>query len=240
MPNLLHNIDVFILCGGRGSRLSRVCIDTPKPMLEIGECPFLNIIIRYLSGFGLHRFILGIGYKAQVIERYYRQNALSGVEIVFSPEHKPLGTGGAVKNARRLIRSNHFFVLNGDSFCKFNPARLFSFHQKKKTLVSMLLRKAGGTRDFGSVKKDAASRIVSFNEKTDSAQSPLMNTGVYIFDKKIFSLFPNKKFFSLEYDFFPKIIPYGIFGYVTPGFFIDIGIPQRLEQARQSKEFSDV
>lgn len=235
MPNALHNIDVFILCGGRGSRLNRAGIDTPKPMQEIRGRPFLDIIIRYLSGFGLRRFILGTGYKAGVIESYYRQNALSGVEIVFSPEDRPLDTGGAVCNARGLIRSSHFFVLNGDSFCKFNPARLFSFHQKKKAMASILLRKAGDTMDFGSVKMGSASRIVSFNEKAHSAQSSLINAGVYIFDKNIFSLFPHKKFFSLEYDFFPKIIPRGIFGYITAVFFIDIGTPQRLQQARQGK-----
>jgi D-glycero-alpha-D-manno-heptose 1-phosphate guanylyltransferase len=114
---MIKDIDVFILCGGLGSRLRAVSKGNPKPMVIVNGRPFVDSIIDYFAGFGCRRFVLGTGYKAKVIEDYYCENKRSELKILFSREKTPLGTGGAVKKARKLLASDPVLVINGDSIC---------------------------------------------------------------------------------------------------------------------------
>ena len=233
MTNNLRNIDTFILCGGRGRRLREVSAGIPKPMVKINNRPFVDLIIAYLAGFGFCRFILGTGYKAKVIEDYYRKNRKPGLEIRFSYEFRPLDTGGAIKNAQKEIKSNPFMVLNGDSFAKFNPESFLNFHRKNKSIVSILLKKVFCGKEYGKIKLDKSARILSFSEKNIRAKNCLINGGVYLFDRNVFKLMPSASKFSLEKKFFPEMAGKGIFGYLSGGFFIDIGTPERFAKARR-------
>lgn len=235
MANAFKNINVFILCGGLGKRLRRVSGSVPKPMIKVYEQPFLNIIIKYMVNFGFRKFILGTGYKAKAVEEYYSRNQMPGMQILFSREKSLLGTGGAIKNARKLIRSNPFIVLNGDSFCRFNPLSFLKFHKQKKSLISILLRKVSDIKEYGEVRVDNFSRIKNFKEKSyGRIRGGLINAGVYIFDKKAFNLMNFSSKFSLEFDFFPKIVTQGnIYGYKTSSLFIDIGTPARYAKAKK-------
>lgn len=237
MDNPLKYIDVFILCGGFGKRLRRLNLNAPKPMVKMGDKPFLDIIIAYMANFGFRRFILGLGYKGDFIRKYYSMKPIEGLKIVFSQEKNPLGTGGAVKKAKKLISNSHFFVLNGDSFCQFNPKDFLKFHKCKKALATILLKGFDyDVKDCGKVRIDRLSRIISFQEKNNNAKKCLINSGVYLFDKKIFGLMPCKNSFSLEHDLFPKMIGKDLFGYIYPGYFIDIGTPGRYFKARRHFE----
>ena len=90
-----NDIDVVILCGGLGTRLNPFIKNQPKAMVEIGDRPFLDILVKYISSFGHKRFILCTGHKSRYIENYY-QNKKDSLEYIFSIEQKPLGTAGAV------------------------------------------------------------------------------------------------------------------------------------------------
>lgn len=233
MSDPAKNTDVYILCGGLGKRLRGVTKNKPKPMAMVGKKPFLDIVIDYMAGFGFRRFILGIGYRAEVFKKYYGAFRPNDLRIEFCEEKNPLGTGGAVKKAKNLIKSSPFLVLNGDSFCRFDPLDLLKFHRKKKAVVSMLLRKVSNGTDYGRVALDKANRIVDFNEKDSRRKGCLINAGVYVFDKKVFGLMPGQKIFSLERDFFPKLAGKNCFGYTKSGFFVDIGTPERYLRANR-------
>ncbi len=231
--SIFHGIDVLILCGGEGKRLKKISGNTPKPMVKIGSKPFLDIVIDYLHKFGFKRFVLGIGYRADFIKEYYKECKIPGVEIVFSQEDTPLGTGGAVKKAKKFIKSPVFLVLNGDSFSKFNPEDFFKFHQQKKAEASILLRKAENNQDYGAILTDRESRITCFSEKNQLGSNKYINGGVYLFNKSVFSKMPKEDKFSLEYDFFPLMAGKGLYGYKKSGFFIDIGTPERFLAAKK-------
>jgi len=233
MHNPLKDIDVLILCGGFGRRLKDICGDIPKPMVRISDYPFLNILIDYLANFGFRKFILGVGYKSDIIKGYYKDKETPERQILFSEEKIPLDTGGTVKNAKKLVNSNPFFVLNGDTFSEFNPFDFLSFHKQKRALVSILLKNITNGRDYGEIKIDEFSRIRKFSEKDSKLKRTLINAGIYIFEREIFGLMPSSSRFSLERDFFPHIINERIFGYTSPGFFIDIGTPERYSRAKQ-------
>lgn len=224
-------IDVIILCGGLGKRLQRVVKDIPKPMAKIKQRPFLDILIGFIFSYGFKRFILCTGYKADTIERYYRQR-YNNLIIEFSREEKPLGTGGAIKNAENYIKSSPFLVANGDSFCKINLKEFVDFHLKKEALISIAVTSADVCDDYGIINTNDLHRIIEFNEKTKGYKNHLINAGFYLLQREVFSLMPKKDNFSIERDFFPKIIKKNLYAFETQESLIDIGTPERYEKAK--------
>lgn len=227
----LRDIDVIILCGGLGKRIRTIIDDKPKPMASVGGRPFLDQIMDYVADYGLSRFILCTGYKAKIIEHYYQNKRLFGT-ILFSEEKKPLGTAGALKNAKRHIKSDPFLVMNGDSICKLDLAEFLRFHIDRDALVSIALVNSKDASDVGAVSLDNTQRVIKFREKS-SLRNPgnLINAGIYIFNKKVLSLIPEGKFYSLEYDLFPKLDR--CYGFITNNVLIDIGTPEGYEKAKQ-------
>lgn len=231
MPDLLlEKTDVLILAGGRGKRLQQLVNDKPKPMAGIGGRPFLDVLIDYASGFGLNRFILGTGYKAETIAAYYEGKDATQ-QVLFSTEAEPLGTAGAVKNAEELIQSNPFMVMNGDSFCRVDLRDLLDFHIEKNALLSVALVATDSAEDFGTVELDDSQEIVRFEEKKAKSRKTFVNAGIYLFQHDIFSMIPAGTKYSLEYDLFPGLVGRRFYGFVTEAELIDIGTPRRYYRA---------
>lgn len=230
----LQSHDMLILCGGLGKRLRERIGNQQKTMAQIKSEPFLNLLLRYLKGQGFGRFILCTGFEASQVEDYYTKNNL-GLDIAFSRETEPLGTGGALKNAQRLIKSDTFFALNGDSFCDLAYQDLFAFHQAKQALATLVVME-DERQDVGKIELKPDGQICSFLEKEAASQKKdcrLMNAGIYCFQRKIFSHFPDKKPCSLEYDVFSKLIGQRLYGHVIKEKLLDIGTPERYEQAQK-------
>jgi len=228
-------IDVAILCGGYGKRLQRVVKDIPKPMAKIKHRPFLSILIDFIASYGFRRFILCTGYKADIIERYYSQR-YNNLIIEFSREEKPLGTGGAIKNAENYIKSSPFLVANGDSFCKINLKEFVGFHLKRDALISIAVTNADVCDDYGIININDLHRIIEFNEKTKGYKNRLINVGFYLLQREVFSLMPEKNNFSIERNFFPKNIKRKLYAFETQESLIDIGTPERYEKAKHLLE----
>jgi len=234
-----EEIDTVILCGGLGTRLKGVAKDLPKPMVDIHGKPFLDLIIDYIASFGFRRFILCSGYKADVIAEYYKKKN-DGLEYVLSEEDVPLGTGGAVVQARNLISSKVFLGLNGDSFCQIDLKKFFEFHLEKKASVSIALTSIDDPRDYGSIELNKNQEITGFNEKSATPSGcGLINTGIYFFNCRSIDSFPSNKKLSLEYDVFPSFVEKGLHGYVDSAQLYDIGTPQRLDTLRKHVQSSE-
>lgn len=223
-----HEIDVVILCGGKGSRLNPVLQDKPKALAPIGDKTFLDILLHHLFESGFRRFILCVGHlKDQIINHPF---LVKNCSIIFSQEFLPLGTGGGVQNAQKHIKSNPFLVLNGDSICKVDFDKFINFHFISKSLVSIVVSSNQNKSDVGRVLLDSQSRIKNFTEKPKHPRGFLSN-GIYLMRKNVFKLMPKKDAFSLELDFFPGLANQMCFGFVTENAALDIGTPQRYKQA---------
>jgi len=227
-----QEIDVVILCGGLGTRLRGIIDDRPKVMAEINGRPFLDILIDYIKDYKFRRFILCVGYMSDVIKEYYIKKS-SDMAILFSEEREPLGTAGAIKNAEKLIRSEIFLVLNGDSICEIDLEDFLRFHNSKKALHSIVLAAIDDPADYGVIKLDENQKIISFSEKTAVQGVSLVNAGIYLMNMTVLGDIPSGQRFSLEYDLLPKILDKGIYGYITDRKLMDIGTPERLELTRQ-------
>ena len=231
----MESIDAIILCGGLGKRLRPAIGTRQKTMASVNGQPFLEILLKYLLQQEVERVILCTGFQAKSVEDYFRRKNW-GLTIVFSREREPLGTGGAVKQARTLVRSKNFFVLNGDSLCEISYPSLLKQHERQKALATIVAAKVSASKDFGTMVIDQANRIMRFEEK--SAPNPAaayVNAGVYCFSRQIFPFFPKTKSFSLERDVFPQwpaLLKNGFVGYKIKSPFHDIGTPQRYKKAQ--------
>ncbi len=228
----LSQIDVVVLAGGLGKRLRSATGDSPKVLAEVNGVPFMDILLESLSKQGFKRVILCIGYKSEIIEQHYKEKFLD-LEIEFSKEEMPLGTGGAIKNAKEKVRSQFFFALNGDCFCSVSFRDFLDFYKKKQAFAAMVLTETDDKKDFGSVVVSEDKKIISFQEKSNHAASPYVSVGIYCFNSKIFDLMPTQDTFSIENDFFPHLVNNGFYGYVTKKGFLDIGTPERYNIAQK-------
>ncbi len=228
----MRSKDVVILCGGQGQRLRAVVPETQKVLAQVNGQPFLDILIGYLKKQGIQRIILCTGYKAGHVEEYYREQNQELI-IEFSREEEPLGTGGALKNASHFINTDPFFVFNGDSFCSVDLMSLLDFHHSKLARASIVVSRVDEASSFGGITLDDSLKIVGFREKQKEDTPRYVNAGIYCLNEDVFSLMPEERKFSLEYDFFPDLVGRGFYGFCVKEEFLDIGTPERYRKAKE-------
>jgi D-glycero-alpha-D-manno-heptose 1-phosphate guanylyltransferase len=234
MPEL-HAIDAVILAGGLGKRMRGTVDDRPKPLAMIRDRPFLDILLDDLTRQGLRRFILCVGHLRDQIVAHLRSR--TDAEFLFSEESAPLGTGGAIRHAAPLVRSDPFLALNGDSLCRIDYERFLAFHRERNSTASIAVAAARGRTDGGTVELTDDARVVRFREKAPgkSARPAYINAGVYLLRRDLPTLWRQSDPFSLEHDVFPELVgKESCYGYVVDTEVFDIGTPERYFEA-QSK-----
>lgn len=219
-------MQVLILAGGLGTRLRSVVSDRPKPMADINGKPFLEHLIKNLINNGYKEFILAVGYKNEKIIEYFKDGKEFECEIKYAIESSPLGTGGALANAKKLIKDD-IIVLNGDTYFDIDFKRIAKFHKDMTSDYTLALRKVDDVSRYGAVEFDDNSRVIGFTPKGEDSESNYINGGIYIIKKEIIDQLEENKFISLENDIIPFILKEkNMFAYKSDDYFIDIGIPE--------------
>jgi len=222
-------VEAIILAGGRGTRLSSVVSDVPKPLAPIAGRPFLDHLFDRLADSGvIDRLILTLGHLAErAIAHFEAHPPRLPIEIVV--ETTVLGTGGALLNALSRVHGDTFMALNGDTLLALDYADLLAAHTHARSVATLALVEVPDTSRFGSVLVDAT-RIISFAEKQPGVGQ--INGGVYVFERQAFDDFPLAPA-SLEHDLLPTILAHGqVAGYMTQAPFIDIGLPETYAAAK--------
>jgi len=232
----LDNIDVLILCGGKGTRLQTTVPDKPKILADINGSPFIFHLLEYLDKVGIRRVILCTGYLNDQIENWISESYTGEIEVNISLESKPLGTAGAVKNAQPLIRTDRFIVLNGDTYSKIDYQRFItSFEAQSEAVGVIVVKKVNNIERYGRIQTDEEGRIISFDEKQLDGPG-YVSAGIYLFAQHILELIPEEHFSSFEQDIFPLIIEKGhqfIYAHSINDHFIDIGTPESYHRANK-------
>lgn len=171
-----------ILCGGEGTRLKELTESVPKPLIEIGGKPILWHIMKIYSHFGFNRFILCLGYKGDLIEKYFKENKERGWEIVFADTGLKTNTGGRIKKIERFIDDDLFFATYGDGLANIPLPELLHFHQQKNKIATITC--VNPVSPFGVIDIDRNGLIDHFKEKPKLNQ--WINGGFFVFNKKLF------------------------------------------------------
>jgi len=234
----ISSIDTLILCGGQGTRLRSVVTDKPKILVEIQNRPFIGHMLNKLEYHGIKNVVLCTGYMHNLIEEWVSLSYTGGLKIICSQELKPLGTAGAIQNARDFILSKYFFVINGDTYSDISYNDFISDFIKKKSFGSVAITNAKNTSDYGSIIFDRFGRLLSFKEKSKKNINSYINLGVYIFKRNIINHIANGAKVSLEKELIPKILKQKnkpIFTFKHQGLFFDFGTPERYKELNKIK-----
>lgn len=224
----------FILAGGHGIKLRPFTFEMPKSMIPIHDRPLLEHTVELLRNYNIRDLYIGIDYLGDKIKNHFGYGEKFGVKICYIEAKKPLGTAGALLDAKKFLSDSTFLVIHGDVLAKIDLADMIDFSEEEKGIVTMALTSVEDPSEFGAVRL-SGSKIVEFSEKpkTVARTSRLINSGIYIMTPNIFSYISNKKNqSSLEKDVFPQIIKEGkMIGYHFAGEWFDISTPKTYERA---------
>lgn len=223
--------EAVILAGGKGTRLQSVVQNLPKPMAPVAGRPFLDYLFLWLEQHHFERVILSVGYeKDQIIQHY--QTSFNDIEIVYSEENQPLGTGGALAQALDYATDDHVLILNGDTFFNIDPVELLENHLAAQSQLTLALKAMHHFDRYGVVETDEDGRLLQFLEKRQT-EFGLINGGVYVANASLFETFDMPDAFSFETDFLePYLDDLAVFAFECEGYFIDIGIPEDYNRAQ--------
>lgn len=227
----LEEITAVVLAGGLGTRLRSRVADRPKVLAEVSGRPFLAYLLDHLERAGQRRCVLCTGYQADLVEAAFGSRH-GKMELLYSREEEPLGTGGAVRLAAPLLTGDPVLVLNGDSFFKSDLPRFLAWHRSLPSpTASLLMAEMEDTSRFGRVSVDQEGQILRFEEKRPDAGPGWINTGIYLISRAALEAIPAGRPVSLERETFPAWIGHGFYGLQAPGDFLDIGTPESFDAA---------
>ncbi len=222
----------IILAGGLGTRLRSAVPDLPKCMAPVAGKPFISHVIDYCIEQGITNFVLSLGYKSEIIINYINENYLK-LNVQFSIEHEPLGTGGAIKHACTKTKEQTILVLNGDTLFKVDVNELATLHNRQNADCTLALKPMNNFDRYGVVEMNENGSVISFQEKKLYAQGNI-NGGVYILNAEKFITETFEKVFSFEKEYLENNLNNRkIIGLIQDCYFIDIGIPEDFEKANR-------
>lgn len=225
-------MQAIILAGGQGTRLQTILKDVPKALASIRNKPFLDYLLQFLNQQGITHFIFALGHQHQQILDYLNAKEKSWTYSCVI-EQEALGTGGAVKKAIEIATEKDVWVINADTYLALNMKAMYQQHIENNALVTIALKEMNHFDRFGLIHIDQSNCITSFEEKR-ACENGLINAGFFIVNKNRFLIHTaSKEKFSIEKDFFElQLFTKAIFGFMTNGFFIDIGVPEDFEKAQ--------
>lgn len=224
-------MQAIVLAGGLGTRLRGVVPDRPKPMAPVGGRPFLAWLLDSLVAGGFERVVLAVGYRHELIQAHFG-GAWRGMALDYSVETQPLGTGGAIRLAAGGIDRAPVFVLNGDTYLELDYRAMLDAHRAGAERMTVAVCRVDDVGRYGALEvRDGYIR--GFTEKGGSGPG-LINGGTYLLSDAVVQRLPRDESFSFEQrvlvgaldDIRPA-------AFVTPGLFIDIGVPEDYARVQQ-------
>lgn len=215
-----------IMAGGEGTRLRPVTCGIPKPMVPVLNKPVMEYTIELLKKHNITEIAATLAYFPAVITDYFGDGGDFGVNMKYYIEHKPLGTGGSVKNAEDFLDGT-FVIVSGDALTDIDLEKAVEFHRSKGSKATLVLKKVPIPLEYGIVIIDEDGRITSFLEKPSWGEvfSDTINTGIYILEPEVLDYYKKGDTFDFSKDLFPKLLRDNIpmYGYVTGDYWNDIG-----------------
>lgn len=223
--------EAIVLVGGLGTRLRSVVTDLPKPLASVAGRPFLAHLLDQLAVGGLRRVILATGYMAEKIEQAIGAR-WAGMDIVYSKEPEPLGTGGAIRLAAMLLQGDGVHLANGDTFLRYDLGALEHVVQRAGASLGIALAKVDDVGRYGAVEV-ADGRVIAFREKGGRGPG-LINAGSYFLTAAGITGLPDE---DGAYSFESRVLLPGALSGQVAAFddtsnFIDIGVPDDYAHAQ--------
>lgn len=233
----------LILAAGKGTRISHLTQNCPKPMLPIAEKPLLAHLVGLLHSHGILDIAINLHHAPDAITEYFGNGRKYDVNITYSYEAKLMGTAGAAKRLEHFLDET-FVVVYGDVFTNLDLRRLTSFHTAKKqakgAALTLALYPVPNPTECGLVELDIEDRVIRFVEKppADQVFTNLANAGIMVCEPEVLRLIPQDAVFDFGHNVLPRLLAIDspIFGQeiANDEFLIDIGTPAGYQRAQQT------
>ena len=221
----LSSVTAALLAGGLGTRLRSVVADQPKVLAKVRGRAFLSYLLEQVATAGIKKVVLCTGYLGSHVQQAFG-DSYGHLELLYSQEATPLGTGGALRLALPLFQSEYVLVMNGDSFCTVELEAFWNWHRSREARASMVLVKAADARRYGRVYTRPDGQIQRFEEKSSEEGASWINAGIYLMRPELVEIIHPSTHISLEQEVIPAWISQGLYGYKSDARLLDIGTPE--------------
>ncbi len=203
-------MQLVILAGGLGTRISEESQIKPKPLIEIGGKPIIWHIMKHYSYYGINDFIVCCGFKGYMIKEFFSNYLLHISDVTINLEKNQIKfhyskkdpwtitlvdtgpnteTGGRIKRIQKYINNNEFCLTYGDGLSNVNIKKLIQFHKKNKKIATMTTVQPPGRFGSANIFKN---QVVNFLEKP-SGDGGWINGGFFVLNKRCLKLIKNDK-----------------------------------------------
>lgn len=233
----------IILAGGLGTRIKKIEPTVPKALIRVSQFPVLRYIVFELKRCGIEEFIFCLGHGSALLSDYIEEE-FSVLKCKVIIEDKILGTGGAVSNAFDHLGHDTYLVVNGDTYLSYDVQGFSDFHFSQSSGFSLVSIKMDVSSRFGNLDFNKK-KVIKFNEKGQRT-SGWINAGHYLINSSLYSQFrldcdfSGVNAFSIE-KLMEQLAENGkLYGYKVDTPFIDIGVPQDLNFARNEFKWPQI
>ena len=197
-------MQVVILAGGIGIRLRPLTNSVPKPMVKVCGKPFLEHQLELIRPFGLVKVLILASYLGEQIEDYFGNGSDLGINIKYCYESSPMGTGGALKNAEKML-SKTFFLLNGDTLLTINYSKLAEQFKESNKMGLIVAWNNPDNIIPHNLQVADDNTVLAYNKDVSDGMTHL-DAGVIALKKEVLELIPPQRVCSLEKEVFPQLI----------------------------------
>lgn len=227
-----------IMAGGKGTRISSIASDIPKPMIKIDGMPVLEHEIYSLRDQGYTDIILTVSHLGQIIMDYFGDgskvspvtNKPFGVNIEYYFEKEPLGNAGALFKIKDKL-TDDFLLLNADSLFDIDFNRLIDFHQTKGGLATIFTHPNSHPYDSGLIIADdnyCVSQWLTKEDQRPEYYDNRVNAGLHVLKKSLLDQVIDKDKIDLDRDLLKPLAGKGqLYCYDSPEYVKDMGTPDR-------------
>lgn len=223
---------VVIMAGGRGTRISSVASDIPKPMIKIEGKPVLEHEIMCLKEQGFTDIIMTVSHLGNIIMDYFGDGSKFGVNIEYYFEEEPLGNAGALFRIKDKLTED-FLLLNADAVFDIDFNRFVEYHNSHDGLVTLFTHPNSHPYDSGIVVADENGAVLQWLAKEDERPEfyrNRVNAGLHVLSPKVLEVEINTPKVDLDRQLLKPLAGTGkMFVYDSPEYVKDMGTPERYE-----------
>ena len=221
-----------IMAGGKGTRISSVASDIPKPMIKIEDVPVLEREILNLKKQGFTDIILTVSHLGKIIMDYFKDGKDFGVNIKYYNEETPLGNAGALFKIKEDLTED-FLLLNGDAIFDIDFNRFVNYHKEKGGLVTLFTHPNSHPYDSGLIITDENDKVLRWLNKEDERPkyyNNLVNAGLHVISPKLLEKEIDKEKIDLDRDLLKPLAGTGLmYSYKSSEYVKDMGTPDRYQ-----------
>jgi mannose-1-phosphate guanylyltransferase len=220
-----------ILVGGQGTRLRPLTSTLPKPVVRLVDRPFIAFMLEWLVAHGVDDVIMSCGFLADGVRSVLGDGSRLGIRLRFVEEPDPRGTAGALKLAEPML-DERFLMLNGDVLTDIDLTAQIAQHETTGATGTLALVPVEDPSAYGLVILEEDRSVRAFLEKpnAENLESNLISAGAYVLQREILELIAPDRNVSIEREIWPLLVGNGLYGFVSDGYWLDIGTPERYLQ----------